>query len=97
MRRAYILIYSSTTGGRETVRKWANKDPNVLTWRFDMPNSFYLISESTADDLAKSLRAFTGPRGRFLIAELGENRQGWLPPATWYLLKNKANKPKKDD
>ena len=93
MRKAYVLIYSDATGGRETIRAWANQEPMLLHWRYDMPHSFYLISEHDASDLAKSLRNFTGNRGRFLIVEAGENRQGWLPKETWYLLNNKKKMP----
>jgi len=94
MRKAYVLIYSDGTGGRDTIRAWLNQEPLVLHWRYDMPHSFYIISEGSADDLSKSLRTYTGERGRFLIVEAGENRQGWLPSETWYLLRNKKQKPK---
>ena len=94
MRKAYVLIYSDGTGGRETIRAWVNQEPLVLHWRYDMPHSFYLISEGSAAELSKSLRAYTGERGRFLIVEASENRYGWLPSETWYLLQNKKQKPK---
>ncbi len=95
MRRAYILVYSESTGGHETIRAWANKESKVLHWRYDMPNSLYLISETGANELARSLRAFTGDRGRFLIMEASDNRQGWLPSETWHLLRHKEHKPKR--
>jgi hypothetical protein len=94
MRRAYLLVYSDSTGTRDSIKAWANSDPLVLTWRYDLPHAFYLISESTAQELSSSLRSHTGSQGRFLISEIGDNRNGWLPPDTWYLLKNKKNKPK---
>jgi hypothetical protein len=31
--------------------------------------------------------------GRFLLSEVGENRQGLLPKETWYLLGNKRRQP----
>lgn len=57
-----------------------------------MPHSFYLISEAGAVDLAKSLGEHLHKKGRFLIVEASENRQGWLPSETWYLLRNKKRK-----
>lgn len=96
MRKAYIFIYSDATGGREAVKLWLNKEPMVIHWRYDMPHSFYLISENSASDLSTSFLNFNGKKGRFLIVEAGENRQGLLPNETWYLLRNKKQKPKND-
>ena len=94
MRRAYLLIYGDRTGTRETIKAWANSEPLIITWRTDLPHSFYIISEGTAGQLSVSLRNCVGRRARFLIAEIGENRQGWLPPETWYFFRNKAIKTK---
>lgn len=93
MRKAYVLIYSEATGGREAIRNWADQEASVLHWRYDMPNSFYLISEASAADLSASLTSFIGKKGRHLIMEVSDNRQGILPKDTWYLLRNKARKP----
>lgn len=92
MRKAYILLYSEATGGRDTIREWCNREPKILHWRYDMPYSFYLISEADAADLAESLGNHLQKKGRFLIVEASENRQGWLPSETWYLLRNKRRK-----
>jgi hypothetical protein len=94
MRKAYLFIYSDATGGRDAIRAWANNEPAVLHWRFDMPHSFYIISEQEASELAASFTNFNGKKGRFLIVEAGENRQGLLPKETWYLLRHKKQKPK---
>jgi hypothetical protein len=94
VRKAYILIFSDGTGGLETVKAWANSEPAVLHWRHDMPHSFYLISEQDASKLSTSFINFNGKKGRFLIIEAGDNRQGLLPNETWYLLRNKQQKPK---
>lgn len=94
MRRAYLLVYSDLVGTRASIKSWANESPLVVTWRYDLPHSFYLISDSSAQELAASLRSRAGNRGRFLITEVSENKQGWLPSGAWYLLKNKKNQPK---
>lgn len=93
MKKAYLLIYTAEVGTREEIKSWANERP-VITWRYDLPNTFYLISEASASELYESLIAKLGKRGRFLIIEAGENRQGLLPPDTWYLLRTKTQKPK---
>lgn len=94
MRKAYVLIYSDQIGSRDAVKAWADKSKLVITWRYDLPHCFYLISTSTATELANDLRSTTGETGRFLITEASENRAGWLPSDTWYLLRHKKNKPK---
>ncbi len=96
MRKAYLFLYSDGTGGKDAIRAWANQEPGVLHWRYDMPHSFYVISEKSAADLAQSFMNFNGRKGRFLIVEASENRQGLLPNETWYLLRNKRQKPKED-
>jgi hypothetical protein len=93
VKRAYLLLYNSEIGDKEYVKRWLNSNPLVQTWRTDMPNCFYVITESDAQDLSDSFRQFTGPRGRFMFIEAGENRQGYMPPDTWYLLRNKSLKP----
>lgn len=94
MRKAYVFLYSDGTGGREAIRAWVNQDSDVLHWRYDMPHSFYIISEKTAAELSESFLNFNGRKGRFLIVEVSDNRQGILPKDTWHLLRHKVRKPK---
>ena len=95
MKRAYLFIYSDGVGGREAIRAWANKEPSVLHWRYDMPHAFYIISEESAAALSDSFITWNGKTGRFLIVEVSDNRQGLLPRATWYLLRHMRQMPKK--
>ena len=87
--RAYLLIYNDEVGTREEVRDFIDDVPQILSWRSDMPHAFYLISECSARELAALFRGFTDDQGRFLIAEVTRNKQGWLPRHTWELLNNK--------
>jgi hypothetical protein len=93
MKMAYLLVYNDALGSREDVKRCLNEMDEVTTWRYDLPHSFYFVSESDARTLAESIRKRLG-KGRFLIAEITDNKQGWLPSDTWYLLNNKAHKPK---
>jgi hypothetical protein len=70
-----------------------NSMPEILTWRTDLANCFYLVSEQNARTLAQLIRKRTGERGRFLVTEIDENRYGWLSNESWYLFRNKALKP----
>jgi hypothetical protein len=89
MRKAYLLVYNDEVGTREQVRTYIDSLAQVINWRIELPNSMYLISESSAEDLATLFRKFTLDKGRFLITELGPNRQGWLPPDSWTLFNEK--------
>jgi len=95
MRKAYVLIYSATLGTSAQVKAWLNAMPEVLTWRTDLPNCFYIISTNSAQELYNGLEKVAGKRGRFLISEVTSNKQGLLTSESWYLLNNKQHKPKK--
>ena len=89
MRRAYLMIYSEGIGGREAVRAWANEEPAVLHWRYDMPHAFYIISEKSAADLSESFMTRNGKKGRLLFVE-GERQsarvaaeRNLVSPAPW--------------
>jgi hypothetical protein len=91
MKRAYLFLYNSEVGTREKLRELIDQMPEVSNWLYELPYCFYLVSELSAHDLAYRLRAVTGGKGRFLVTEVGTNKQGWLPPASWRFLNEKPN------
>ncbi len=91
MKRVYLLIYDNEVGTRKEVRKFLDERPEILHWRFDLPNTFYLISELSAGALYSVFQDFNQEHGSFLISEVGSNTQGWLPKRTWALLNEKIN------
>ena len=93
MRRSYLFIYSDPVGSRDALTKFFDDRPEILYWRHDLPNTYYLISENTADELARMVQRFNHERGRFLICEVGANKEGWLPRATWILLNSTYPEP----
>jgi hypothetical protein len=95
-RRAYILVHSNTAATPEQMKEHLNSMSEVKTWRTDLSNSFYIISDSSAQILSKRLREKTGAKGRFIIAEVTPNSNGWLTPESWFLLRNKTHKPKRE-
>jgi hypothetical protein len=96
MRKAYLFVYADKFGTREEVTKCVDNISEVITWRYDMPNSFYLISEHTADQLAHAIHDYTG-KTSFIVSEITSNKQGWLSPDTWYLINNKHHKPEGEE
>lgn len=84
MRRVYLLVYSNVIGDRDVMKGILNNIEGVLDWRFDMPNSFYVISEMDACTLVDRIHANIHSEScRFFITEISTNRQGYLPKDTW--------------
>ncbi|MEE4291174.1 MAG: hypothetical protein V2J13_05465 [Cycloclasticus sp.] len=94
MRRAYLFIYDSKVGSRDEVKEVFNSMQRVYTWRFDMPNTFYIISDSSAEELYDEFIQFNGKKGKFMFIEASTNRQGLMLSDTWHLLTHKSHKPK---
>lgn len=94
MSKAYLLIFGDTAGNKDDVKKALNEMKKVKTWRTDMPHCFYVISDSSAQELYEEFISINGSKGRFIFAETIGNRQGLLPSDSWYLLRNKKLKPK---
>jgi hypothetical protein len=94
VRRSYLLVYSDTLGTRDQLKALLSELEEVVTWRYDLPHSFYIISDEDANTLAKAIRVRRGNKGRFIITEIASNKQGWLTPESWYLINKKKRKPK---
>ena len=94
MRRAYLLAFSATLGTRDQVKALLDQVSEVITWRTDLPHSFYIVSEADAGTLVKRIREASGNKGRFIVTEIATNRQGWITPESWYLINQKRLKPK---
>lgn len=81
--KSYILVYNDDIGSLEEVRDFIDKESEIETWRVDLPNTFYLISSLSANDLAQIFHKLSKRQGRFIISEISTNKQGWLPERTW--------------
>lgn len=89
MRRVYIFVYSDLMGGRDAMKELVDSISQILDWCYDMPNSFYIISELSANELSDLIRSnYTGSHTRFFISEITGNRQGYLPKKTWDFIKS---------
>lgn len=93
MRKAYIFIYTDSLGTRDKIADYLSEIPEVVTWRYDMPNCFYIISNYDADEITDAISE-EFDEGRFLITEITSNSQGWLLPDTWDFI-NKKGKHRK--
>jgi hypothetical protein len=84
------MVYSGRLGTREQIKYWADTNPIVKNWRYDMPNSIYLVSNERASTISDSVHNELGS-GRFLITEISNNRNGYLPQKTWRFLNRDRN------
>lgn len=91
MNRAYLLVYSDRVGSRQKIKTYLSSRQEILHWRYDLPNAFYLLSHLSLDELYDLVQEFNREKGRFLITEIGDNIQGWLPERTWNLLHNEEH------
>jgi hypothetical protein len=94
MRKSYLLVYSDSLGTRDEIKDCLNNMPEIIHWRYDIPQCFYIVSEEDATVIANKLRELRGNKGRFIISEITVNRQGWLPRQSWYLINNKKHMSK---
>ena len=79
----YILIYDNETADRETMKEYLKSLPEILSWRFDMPNSFFIYSNESANKLTELLASRLPNYKCFLFAEIPLNKQGYLKKETW--------------
>lgn len=82
----YLLVYGNNLGTREQLVAVLNAMKEVRHWRYDMPNSFYIFSDSPAKELIDKIRRLRGNKGRCILVRM-DVYSGWLPDKTWSLLK----------
>ncbi len=83
----YILIFNNLFATRIDAIEIVKKIPEIKSWRSDMPNAIYLKSDNTAQQLCDAIREVRD-KGRFLVCEIGDNRQGYLTKDSWRFLSN---------
>ena len=94
MKKPYLLAFSPMLGTQKEIGDCLNLIPG-LTWRYDIPNCFYIVSELSAGELASKVRECKGTDGRFIITEITTgNKEGWLTPESWYFMNNLTYQPK---
>ncbi len=86
--KTYLFVYANSLGDREKVKAILCSMQEVSHWRYDMPNSFYIRSDSSAQELVEAIVGKVGSGvKRFIITEISDNRQGYLPRETWNFIK----------
>ena len=84
----YIFIYSSGFGDREDVKQILSRIKGIMSWRYDLPNMFYLQSDLSAFEISESIRRIK-PNNRFIVSQVTPSQSdGWLPSESWAFLKD---------
>lgn len=94
MKKTYLLVYSGAVGDRGRVKGILNQLYMIDTWRYDLPNCFYIVSEYSAKQISEELRSKFSKKGRFIVSEIPSNSYGWLAEGSWHLIQNHELKPK---
>ena len=97
MKKIYLLIYNSGLGTRDEIKAILDALPQVISWRYDLPNAFFIVSESNAKELAEVIRAraleisIDREKGMFLIVDITDSDNidslyGWLAQESWFFM-----------
>jgi hypothetical protein len=93
MKKAYLLSYNDALGTREQVKEALDGMSIIDTWRYDIPHTFYLVSEHSAQEISEAIHQALGS-GRYVVSEISDNYWGRGAKDTWYFIKNKRVRPK---
>lgn len=104
MTRYFVLTYTKELGTRPAIKACLSSLSEVISWRSELPNSFFLQSESDAGTVGRAIVKCMGlpELPRFLIVEVtkdpGVSNYGWLTEDSWEFLGiRQKNSPKQED
>jgi hypothetical protein len=87
----YLLAYGRDLGTRDQVKSCLDSLPGVISWRSELPYTFFIQSELDAITLGKAIVECLQPKGkpRMIITELlSKQSWGWL--TSWEFLGRKT-------
>lgn len=82
----YLFSYSASFGTAIEAEGVIQGIPDISSWLRDMSNAIFVHSNLTAQDLSTKIREQNN-KGRFIVIEITENRQGWLSKKAWKFIK----------
>lgn len=88
MKKTYLLAYSDVLGTRAQLKTALDHIALVDDWRYDIPHTFYLLSQASAREIAEALQRALGS-GRFIVSEIGDNYWGKGSTDTWRFISGK--------
>ncbi|WP_140419300.1 hypothetical protein [Sphingobium sp. Z007] len=90
---SYIIVFNDKVSPRAGVQEFLDEIPEVTYWYACLPNCIFAASSLTAGGLAEKIKKKFGTSAgqRFLVSEIADDKQGWLPKQAWQLLNHPAN------
>src|SRR5438270_9314567 len=87
----YLLVYGKDLGKREEIKACLESLPQVNSWRFEMPNSFFIRSELDAKELGDVIQACRNVENpRYFLVEIPpqdpKRSWGWLVADSWLFM-----------
>ncbi len=94
MKRSYIFAYGPKLGGYDEIKAFLNGSNIIETWRYELPNIFFIVSNKNAEEISDHIRRRFKERDLMhLVAEYTDNSQGWLSNRAWHMLDKKEKLP----
>jgi hypothetical protein len=95
MMKSYLLVYNEKVASDKEMTAHIDEVREIVNWRIDMPYTMVLVSELSALEISSHVKRLKEKKGVtdggfFLVTEIAQNRQGWLPKKTWRLITDKA-------
>lgn len=96
MKKSYVFIYNAELGSREEIRSFISNCAIIDTWRFELPQTFFIVSKNDSSDICARIREHFGEeKGGYLVIEYSEsNAEGMMLERSWDLLSDKKLPPK---
>ena len=89
---AYLIVFDDKIGTREEVQAVLDSMDDVGFWHSCLPNCIFFSCSLAAKGISKEIvKKFGDPKirkYRFLVAEVHNDRQGYLPGKVWKLFKD---------
>ena len=93
MKKAFLLVYNHAVT-REEVTDWADDCSLVESWRNELPNCIFLVSESNTGQLSADFdRRFPADSVRYIVQQFSTRSEGMLTAAGWHFLNEKSDEP----
>ena len=98
MKRSYIFAYGQKLGSYKEIKTYLDKSKIIETWRHELPNIFFIVSEKSAEEISDRIRRrFKSRDLMHLVMEYTDNSQGWLSERSWHMLDKKEKLPISDE
>ena len=94
MKHSYIFAYGRNLGSYDEIKTFLDKSKIIETWRHELPNIFFIVSEKGAEEISNHIRRrFKNRDLMHLVLEYTDNSEGWLSERSWHMLAKKEKLP----